>query len=104
MLSRRCWGDWERGRRARRRQPGLVRGAIVPQTDQPRPRGGMEPGTSPGLRGEELLSSAPIETFSTRPTGSRVLGCAVALLILVVLPIATILWMTAVPGHSWKAP
>jgi len=50
------------------------------------------------------MASDPGETFSTRPTGSRILGCAVALLVLVVLPIATILWMTAVPGHSHAGP
>ena len=51
-----------------------------------------------------MLTSDPTESFSTRPTGSRVLGYAAALLILVGLPVAAILWMTAVPGHSWAAP
>ncbi|MEO9130486.1 MAG: M28 family peptidase [Sphingomonas sp.] len=50
------------------------------------------------------MSSDPTETFSTRPTGSRIFGCALALVMLVGLPVAAILWMTAVPGRSWIAP
>lgn len=50
------------------------------------------------------MSSDPAETFSTRPTRSRAIGCALALLILVVLPIALVLWMTAVPGRSHAGP
>jgi hypothetical protein len=50
------------------------------------------------------LASEPDETISTRPSRSRVIGWTLALLILVGLPLAAILWMTAVPGHSWKAP
>ncbi|MEO7687841.1 MAG: M28 family peptidase [Sphingomonas sp.] len=46
------------------------------------------------------MSSDPPETFSTRPSRARVIGWSIALLVLIGFPVATILWMTAVPGHS----
>lgn len=50
------------------------------------------------------MAPDPTETFSTRPTRSRAIGCTLALLIFIGLPVAAILWLTAVPGHSYTGP
>ena len=42
------------------------------------------------------------ETIGTRPTRASVIGWSIFLLILIGVPIATVLWMTTVPGHSYS--
>lgn len=44
------------------------------------------------------------ETITTRPSRASVIGWSIFLLLLIGVPLSTLLWMTAVPGHSYTGP